>query len=223
MIAVAIGLLILAGMTTLFVSNSKAQTEIEKANRQVENGRYAVSLLAGDLRNAGYYGEFDPTELATPAPLPDPCALTIAALKDGLPLHVQGYDNAAASVLSCLTDVKAGTDVLVLRHARTCVAGAANCDAAQRRRAVLPGFAVQQPDRARFGQPGRPLRARHRHHLADAPQARLRPDRRQRHPGGDPQVRDPYLLRGQQRQCGRRHPDPQARRTEHQQRRRPDA
>lgn len=128
MIAVAIGLLILAGMTTLFVSNSKAQTEIEKANRQVENGRYAVSLLAGDLRNAGYYGEFDPTELATPAAVPDPCALTIAALKGGLPLHVQGYDNAAGSVLSCLTDVKAGTDVLVLRHARTCVAGAANCD-----------------------------------------------------------------------------------------------
>lgn len=128
MIAVAIGLLILAGMTTLFVSNSKAQTEIEKANRQVENGRYAVSLLAGDLRNAGYYGEFDPTELATPATVPDPCALTITALKGGLALHVQGYDNAAASVLSCLNDVKAGTDVLVLRHARTCVAGAANCD-----------------------------------------------------------------------------------------------
>lgn len=128
MIAVAIGLLILAGMTTLFVNNSKAQTEIEKANRQVENGRYAVSLLAGDLRNAGYYGEFDPTELATPAAVPDPCALTVAALKDGLALHVQGYDNATAGVLSCLTDVRVGTDVLVVRHARTCVAGAVNCD-----------------------------------------------------------------------------------------------
>lgn len=130
MIAVAIGLLILAGMTTLFVNNSKAQSEIEKANRQVENGRYAVSLLAGDLRNAGYYGEFDPTELATPAAVPDPCELTVAALKGGLPLHVQGYDNAVAGVLGCLTDVRVGTDVLVLRHARTCVAGAANCDPA---------------------------------------------------------------------------------------------
>ncbi|HEU4372413.1 MAG TPA: PilW family protein [Telluria sp.] len=128
MIAVAIGLLVLAGMTTLFVNNSKAQNEIEKANRQVENGRYAVALLAGDLRNAGYYAEFDPTELATPAAVPDPCAVTVAALKDGLPLHVQGYDNATAGVLGCLTDVRVGTDVLVLRHARTCVAGAANCD-----------------------------------------------------------------------------------------------
>jgi type IV pilus assembly protein PilW len=128
MIAVAIGLLILAGMTTLFVNNSKAQNEIEKANRQVENGRYAVSLLSGDLRNAGFYGEFDPTELTTPVTVPDPCALTVAALKDGLPLHVQGYDNATASVLGCLADVRVGTDVLVLRHARTCVAGAANCD-----------------------------------------------------------------------------------------------
>lgn len=128
MIAVALGLLILAGMTTLFVNNSKAQTEIEKANRQVENGRYAISLLAGDLRNAGFYGEFDPTELATPAALPDPCAVAVADLKAALPLHVQGYDNI--STLGCLTDVRAGTDVLVLRHAGTCIVGAPNCDPA---------------------------------------------------------------------------------------------
>jgi type IV pilus assembly protein PilW len=41
---------------------------------------------------------------------------------------VQGYDNVSASVLSCLSDVKAGTDVLVVRHAATCVAGVGTCD-----------------------------------------------------------------------------------------------
>ncbi|MDL2355292.1 MAG: PilW family protein [Pseudomonadota bacterium] len=128
MIAVTLGLLILAGMTTLFVNNTKAQGEIEKANRQVENGRFAVALLSGDLRNAGFYGEFDPTVLATPAALPDPCLLTLDALKTALPLHVQGYDNPAAASVGCITDLRAGTDVLVLRHTRTCVAGESNCD-----------------------------------------------------------------------------------------------
>ena len=131
MVAVALGLMILAGMTTLFVNNTKAQGEIDKANRQVENGRFAVSLMSGDLRNAGFYGEFDPTPLATPAALPDPCALTVAALKDALPLHVQGVDNVAvAGAPGCISDVRAGTDVLVLRHTRTCVAGDANCEPA---------------------------------------------------------------------------------------------
>jgi type IV pilus assembly protein PilW len=130
MIAATLGLAILAGMTTLFVSNTKAQTEIEKANRQVENGRYAVSLLAGDLRNAGYYAEFDPTVLPSPAALPDPCQLTMPALKDALPLHVQGIDNAAAGALGCLADIRAGTDIVVLRHTRTCTIDDPNCEPA---------------------------------------------------------------------------------------------
>lgn len=130
MIAVTLGLMILAGMTTLFVNNTQVQGEIEKANRQVENGRFAVALMSGDLRNAGFYGEFDPTRLATPAALPDPCALSVAAWKAALPLHVQGVDNvgAGAGAPDCIADVRAGTDVLVVRHTRTCVAGEGNCE-----------------------------------------------------------------------------------------------
>jgi type IV pilus assembly protein PilW len=128
MVAVVIGLLILAGMTTLFVGNSRTQARVERANRQIENGRYAIDLLSTDLRNAGFYGEYDPTELPDPPALPDPCAATLDALRAALPLHVQGYQ-AGASLPSCLSDVKAGTDVLVVRHTRACAAGDPNCDA----------------------------------------------------------------------------------------------
>lgn len=127
MVASTIGLLILAGMTTLLVNNSRAQAEIEKANRQVENGRFAIQSLTADLRNAGYYGEFDPTVLATPASLPDPCALTVAAHRGALPLPVQGVDGADASSLACLADLKDGTDVIVVRRTATCIAGAPGC------------------------------------------------------------------------------------------------
>lgn len=127
MVAATIGLIILAGMTTLFVNNSRAQAEVEKANRQVENGRFAIQTLAADLRNAGFYGEFDPTVLVSPAALPDPCAVTIAALKQALPLAVQGVDDAEAADLSCVPGLKPGTDIIVVRRTSTCIAGAAGC------------------------------------------------------------------------------------------------
>ncbi|TFW33150.1 PilW family protein [Massilia horti] len=127
LVAVAIGLVILAGMSTLFVKNTRIQGEIEQANRQVENGRYAIDLLAVDLRNAGYFAEFDPTVLDNPAALPSPCTRDLDELKAGLTLPVQGLDNIAAG-LDCLPDVRRDTDVLVVRRTNTCVAGAPGCD-----------------------------------------------------------------------------------------------
>jgi type IV pilus assembly protein PilW len=128
LVAMAVGLVILAGLSTMFVKNMRTQGEIEKANRQVENGRFALDLLAVDLRNAGYFAEFDPSVLDDPAALPAPCASTVAQLKAGLKLPVQGLDNSADG-LACLSDVRTGTDVLVVRRTSTCVAGAAGCAA----------------------------------------------------------------------------------------------
>jgi type IV pilus assembly protein PilW len=127
MISITIGLIILAGLTAIFISNSRARTEIERANRQIENGRYALQLLSDDVRLAGYYAEFDPSGLTSPGALPDPCVPGLLALRDGLPLHVQGDDNAA-TIPSCISDVKPLTDILVIRRASTCQAGIGDCD-----------------------------------------------------------------------------------------------
>jgi type IV pilus assembly protein PilW len=127
MISITIGLIILAGLTAIFISNSRARTEIERANRQIENGRYALQLLSDDVRLAGYDAEFDPSGLASPGTLPDPCLTTLAGLRNGLMMHVQGYDNAAI-IPGCLSDVKPGTDILVIRRANTCEAGIGDCD-----------------------------------------------------------------------------------------------
>lgn len=128
MISMTIGLLILMGMTTLFVNNSQAQNEIEKANRQIENGRFGIQVMAGDLRNAGYYGEFDPIALTAPAALVDPCSVDMDDIRLGLTLPVQGYDNGSDAP-SCLQDVKSGTDIVAVRHTATCVAGVGTCSA----------------------------------------------------------------------------------------------
>lgn len=128
MVALTVGLVLLAGLVTIFVNNSSARDEIERANQQVENGRYAMEVITDDLSNAGYYAEFDPTSLVAPSALPNVCAISATDLKTSIPLHVQGVDNAA-SVPTCISDVRAGSDILVIRRVGTCVAGSANCDA----------------------------------------------------------------------------------------------
>lgn len=128
MISTALGLVILGAVATLFVNNSRTRQEIERSSRQIENGRYAIQLLRDDLQLAGFLAEFNPTPLdtSTLTALPDPCAADLPSLRTALPLHIQGYDNSNS--LSCLTDVKTGTDVLVVRRTSTCVAGATGCD-----------------------------------------------------------------------------------------------
>ena len=123
MISIAIGLILLAGVTSLIVQQSSARTELDKASRQIENGRYATQILRDAIEHAGYYGEFSSLP-ATPATLPDPCSTAIAGLDSGLPLHVQGYDSPTsvpAPLSACLPDANhlPGTDILVIRRADT--------------------------------------------------------------------------------------------------------
>lgn len=130
MIAIALGLLILAGLTTIFVNSSRARDEVEKANQQIENGRYAMQVLSEDLRLSGFLGEFDisAAAIATPTSKPDACATVLADLKAAMPLHIQGYDDGADAP-TCLSDLKANTDIIVIRRASTCVAGSTDCAA----------------------------------------------------------------------------------------------
>ena len=58
MVSLALGLFIISGMLTLMARNSETRGEIEKAGRQIENGRYAIQRLSEDIHHAGFYGEF---------------------------------------------------------------------------------------------------------------------------------------------------------------------
>jgi len=148
MIAITLGLLIMSGLTTIFVKNSQARSEIERSNRQLESGRYAMTLLTEDLRMAGFLAAFNPydsiiypvapplgadTAPVTPAmtAMPDPCATSVADLNKAFFFHVQGIDNLSTTP-SCVSDARAGSDILVIRRVSTCVAGPtleAGCDA----------------------------------------------------------------------------------------------
>jgi len=132
MIGITLGLMILAATTSVFVANSRARQEREKTGQQIESGRYASQLLVNDIRLGGYYGEFNPKVLPTPATVPDPSAAGPASLAAAMALPIQGYDDGAglpAGLAALLSDLRAGTDVLVVRRASSCVAGTAGCAA----------------------------------------------------------------------------------------------
>ena len=138
MISITIGLLLLAALTTLFVGQSKSRLELDKSNRMIDNGRYALDLLSENLSMAGFFAELDPYTL-TVYPTTDasfnPCSTTATDIEKALPWHVQGY-NAATSTSTiappptCLpSTIKAGSDILVVRRANTTPVAAASANA----------------------------------------------------------------------------------------------
>jgi type IV pilus assembly protein PilW len=130
MVSITLGLIVLSSVLLLFANTSRTRNEVERTTRQIENGRYASELLTEDLRVAGFYGELDVGSLTAPTGLPgDPCSLNTADWSSWIPVHLQGYHNGGFTSANCaLTNLKAGTDVLILRRARTCTAGSTGCD-----------------------------------------------------------------------------------------------
>jgi type IV pilus assembly protein PilW len=128
MVAMVLGLIVLAGLASLFANSSAARSEMERSSRQIENGRFAIELLSDDLRMAGFYGELNAGPLPAPGALPDPCSTNVADWGAAILVSVQGYDNGAAAPGCLPGSVKPGTDVVVIRRAATCVAGAAGCE-----------------------------------------------------------------------------------------------
>lgn len=152
MISITIGLLILASLSTLFINQSRTRVELDKSNRMIDNGRYALELLSTNLRMAGFYDNYAP--IGTPTIVYDPCDtvnLTDPTKNLNILLqHVQGYNAATSSsqiagppcasgyntagsgtycsptyttVNNCT--LNAGSDILVVRRASTAISASA--------------------------------------------------------------------------------------------------
>jgi type IV pilus assembly protein PilW len=134
LVAVTISLIILAALVTLFAGNSRQRAQIALTNQQTENGRYALQIIGDDLRDAGYFATLNPgtvaapnAQLVVPVALPDPCATDVPTLNNAVAIAVQGYDDGANAPACLPADLRAGTDILVVRRASTCAVGP-GCD-----------------------------------------------------------------------------------------------
>ena len=123
MIGVALGLVILAALTSFFVSSSSTRNEIERTSRQIENGRYAIEALRSEISLAGFYAELQTT--GTTWTTPNPClSATTADMGFALgpplntPLPVFGYA-VGTTKPSCILNRVPSTDVIVIRRFHT--------------------------------------------------------------------------------------------------------
>jgi type IV pilus assembly protein PilW len=97
MIGVALGLIVMAALTSFFVKSSQNRREIDRAGRQIENGRYAVSALRDELHLTGFFAELSTAGVSWQTP--DPCTATGAMGFQVTPLQIPvpifGYADGA--------------------------------------------------------------------------------------------------------------------------------
>lgn len=147
MVAITLGMLIMVALVALFVNITRTNNEMAKTNAQIENGRFAMQLLEGDIVHGGFWGGYVPqyddltmpasgydwTTMA-PSAVPDPCLAystanwTTAYKNNLIAIPVQSYDSAPTGC-AVVADKQANTDVLVVRYAQTCLPGVGNCEA----------------------------------------------------------------------------------------------
>jgi type IV pilus assembly protein PilW len=122
MVAIAIGLFLLAGAVTIFANSKRTYVEQEDMSRIQENLRYALDVLSRDLRSAGYFGcgyAIDDTKLN------NTLGATAGTLLDTSPGPIEGMEGTASTKTwlpsgntSDVTASTAGTaDGITIRHA----------------------------------------------------------------------------------------------------------
>lgn len=142
MVAMLISLILLLAMTGLLINMNRNNAELRKTNMRIENGRFAVQLLQNEIGQAGFWGgfipQFDDLTAKTvpsdvPASLPGVCIGYSAAGWDDayqagvLGMSVQVFDAVPPGCADVVLNHKAGTDVLVVRRADSCIAGTPGC------------------------------------------------------------------------------------------------
>ncbi len=142
LVAMAIGMLLMGATLKLYLDLSRSHQDMARVNQQVEAGGVAIQVLREDLLHAGFWNgyvpEFDdltyagvPTDY--PTAVPDPClafaSWTATEKTNRLGMGIQLYEDVPTGCATQLPGRVAGSDVLVVRYAQTCVPGSANCAA----------------------------------------------------------------------------------------------
>lgn len=114
MIALVLGLFIIGGVISVFVGSTRSFDSNEALSRVQENGRFALDMIAEELRNTGYKGScfIQVNEIIDTA---DP-----SYVADALDINnpIKGWDNAAGEFFSgSMTNYVNGTDIIIIKHA----------------------------------------------------------------------------------------------------------
>ncbi len=147
MVAMLLGIMILLAVSEVFVNNNRTRIEIENTTRQIENGRYAMQLLEGELANTGFFGEWSgAVPPAVGSPTVTACLSSEDDVRKAVNVPVFGGGALTAGSTDCMTGFKAGNDYLAVRRTSTCAVGDAECDGFESGRYHLQVSACEDDD-----------------------------------------------------------------------------
>ncbi len=153
MIALALGVIIMLGVTQIATDNSALRYELDRTGRQMENAMYALRQIEGDLMSAGYWGEMGaqtegdvlaeavrvcPVQACDRAAIPDLDDAT-CELNRAMRFPVQGgtddfdcpnYWPEDPGTSTTEIAPKDGSDYIAVRRANSCALGSDGCEAA---------------------------------------------------------------------------------------------
>lgn len=117
MVAMAISLLLLGGVVTLFTSSKTTYERVERLSRVQENGRFALDAIVRDIRSAGYLGCSRPSTFANTLNTPTAMAWNFSDAILGFNFQSGTTWSPAlpASVTTPASGPINGSDALVLR------------------------------------------------------------------------------------------------------------
>lgn len=120
MIALVLGLLLVAGVIQIFVSNKHSYRVTEAHSRLQDNARFALEVLSKNVRSAGYSGcrAIENMNVVTIANAPVPASMTANTIISGSEATSATTWSPAVSV--SLGAVVGGTDVITLIGSRGC-------------------------------------------------------------------------------------------------------
>lgn len=128
MVGMTLGLVLVAGLVTLFANSSFSSGELDKSIRQYENGRYAVELLEEDINHAGFFGDVlsvsaQPNHVAASV-----CETAVANLgwipalgasAPSVPTPLTGLTSGELDAMACITHHKPDTPGIAIRRLDT--------------------------------------------------------------------------------------------------------
>jgi type IV pilus assembly protein PilW len=119
MIALVLGLLLVAGVVQVFISNKQTSRVTEAQSRLQDNARFALEILTRDIRSAGYSGcrAIEKMNVNTIANAPVPATPTANTIITGSDAQASSWSPAIPGALGT---VVAGTDVITIQRGTSC-------------------------------------------------------------------------------------------------------
>lgn len=146
MVAITMGMLVIAALLALYLNITRTNSEMAKANRQIENGRFAIQVLQKDIAHAGFWGGHVPAhddlsladgeltaaqldELKDANACMDPASWDDTFKRYLLGIPVRSFQEADSAPSECnLSSALDDSNVLIVSYANTCASGASGCD-----------------------------------------------------------------------------------------------